>query len=271
MSSYPIEHDAAEIRRLELQAKRYDDPTRRLLALSGLMPGMRVLDVGTGPGDVAMLAAEIVKSSGWVLGVDLNADVLVRAGDRAAAAGLTNLHFKTTTLDDLDEPASFDLVIGRLVLGFQSDKLAFVRRCAALVRPGGKLAFLEPAASLNLALSNPPVPLYDLGYNLCIRAAEAGGFPMISGGMLHGLFVDAGLGKPDIFCDVSVGSADSTAIELIISNIDILRPSMKRTGIDVPDELNDLNLRARMVATATETRSQLYGIPVIGAVAGVEI
>jgi ubiquinone/menaquinone biosynthesis C-methylase UbiE len=46
--------------------------TERLLRSAGIEPGMRVLDIGCGAGDVSMLAAELVGSTGSVVGIDRN-------------------------------------------------------------------------------------------------------------------------------------------------------------------------------------------------------
>src|SRR5439155_18931792 len=83
---YILGHSPAEIRRLMLQAALLKPITERLLRESGLAPGMRVLDLGCGTGDVAMLAAEIVGSEGEVVGIDRSADVLAVAQGRALGA-----------------------------------------------------------------------------------------------------------------------------------------------------------------------------------------
>jgi ubiquinone/menaquinone biosynthesis C-methylase UbiE len=68
-----------EGRRLLRQAAAHAAPTRRLLAAAGIGPGMTVLDLGSGAGDVALLAAELVGPGGRVLGVDENPRILETA------------------------------------------------------------------------------------------------------------------------------------------------------------------------------------------------
>lgn len=60
MSTYALGHADAEIQRLLLQGRLYNDHTEHALRRAGLRPGMRVLDVGSGPGDVAFIAAQLV-------------------------------------------------------------------------------------------------------------------------------------------------------------------------------------------------------------------
>ena len=62
-----------------LQAAILKPITERLLREAGLTPGLRVLDLGCGCGDVAMLAAELVGPNGTVVGIDRSADVLAVA------------------------------------------------------------------------------------------------------------------------------------------------------------------------------------------------
>ena len=67
---YILGHSAQELARLNAQARLVEPITRRFFQEAGIGAGMRVLDVGSGAGDVALLAAELVGSSGTVVGVD---------------------------------------------------------------------------------------------------------------------------------------------------------------------------------------------------------
>ena len=63
-SAYLLGHADTEIQRLLLQGRLYNDHTEHALRLAGVQPGMRVLDVGCGPGDVSFVAARLVGSTG---------------------------------------------------------------------------------------------------------------------------------------------------------------------------------------------------------------
>jgi 2-polyprenyl-3-methyl-5-hydroxy-6-metoxy-1,4-benzoquinol methylase len=69
-NTYVLGHDDVEVQRLLLQGRLYNDYTEHALRLAGLRPGMRVLDIGCGPGDVSFIAARLVGPTGTVLGVD---------------------------------------------------------------------------------------------------------------------------------------------------------------------------------------------------------
>jgi precorrin-6B methylase 2 len=68
--NYLLGHSDQEIERLRLQALCLEGLTRRLIKECGIEPGMRVLDIGSGVGDVAVLVAEVVGPSGSVVGID---------------------------------------------------------------------------------------------------------------------------------------------------------------------------------------------------------
>jgi ubiquinone/menaquinone biosynthesis C-methylase UbiE len=104
---------------------------------------MRVLDVGTGRGDVAFLAAELVGESGSVLGVDRAAEAIRAARDRAAERGDANVAFEEGDPAELAFSAPFDAVVGRYVLQFQREPAQMLCRLVDHLRPGGIVAFHE--------------------------------------------------------------------------------------------------------------------------------
>ncbi len=71
------------IRRLLKQGQLLNPFTRKVLEEAGITTGMNVLDLGCGPGDVSLLAAELVGETGRVLGIDTNPAVLQIAQARA--------------------------------------------------------------------------------------------------------------------------------------------------------------------------------------------
>jgi ubiquinone/menaquinone biosynthesis C-methylase UbiE len=115
-TKYILGHSPAEIQRLMSQAVMLRPITERLLRSAGIEPGMRVLDVGCGAGDVSMLAAELVGSTGSVIGIDRNEQVLAIARERAQMAKFGQIDFKEASIGTYSDPEPFDLVVGRYVL-----------------------------------------------------------------------------------------------------------------------------------------------------------
>ena len=170
VTDYLLGHEDPELARLERQARVLAPATRAILTLAGLRPGMRVLDLGTGAGDVAMLAAEIVGPAGSVVGVDLADDALERAERRAHARGLGNV---TLAHADVSDAAlgTFDAVVGRLVLLYAPDPAAVLRHHAQRLAPGGVLVAMK--YDMHVPRSTPQVPLADRSM-AWIRAAFEG-------------------------------------------------------------------------------------------------
>jgi ubiquinone/menaquinone biosynthesis C-methylase UbiE len=90
---YVMGRSADETRRLQEQAQVYSRSTRRLFVEAGIRSGMKVLDVGCGAGDVALLVADLVGPGGAVIGVDLNPAILETAQRRVQMAGLAHVSF----------------------------------------------------------------------------------------------------------------------------------------------------------------------------------
>jgi 2-polyprenyl-3-methyl-5-hydroxy-6-metoxy-1,4-benzoquinol methylase len=113
---YVLGHSDRELERLSVQARLVDPITRGFLRDAGLRSGMRVLDVGSGAGDVAFLATELVGEAGEVVGVDRAQVALETASRRAAARSLRDVSFRAGDPAEIAFDRPFDAVIGRYVL-----------------------------------------------------------------------------------------------------------------------------------------------------------
>ena len=99
--------------------------TARLLRDAGIRPGMHVLDVGSGAGDVSLIAAELIGPSDAVTGVGRGGPSMELAGRRARAAGLTRVQFRQATVEEFAAVHQFDAGAGRYVLIHQDDPPPF--------------------------------------------------------------------------------------------------------------------------------------------------
>lgn len=142
-ASYVLGDTGSEHERLIRQAAIFEPFTERLFRDAGIGSGQRVLDVGSGVGDVAMLAAKVVGSTGEVVGVERDATTLARARSRVAEAGLSNLSFAESDIGDITSDKPFDAVVGRFIIEFLPDPVAVVRSLSALIRPGGLMVFQD--------------------------------------------------------------------------------------------------------------------------------
>jgi ubiquinone/menaquinone biosynthesis C-methylase UbiE len=89
-SDYVLGHTDREQHRLIRQARVLAPATERFLRDAGIVPGMRVLDIGCGMGDVTMLVAQLVGPQGKVVSIDLDQASLSTAQRRATGAGFDN-------------------------------------------------------------------------------------------------------------------------------------------------------------------------------------
>jgi ubiquinone/menaquinone biosynthesis C-methylase UbiE len=214
-ADYALGHSEPEIRRLILQAAVLRPMTERLLLAAGLAPGMQVLDLGCGAGDVSLLAAEIVGPTGTVLGVDRGTEALATARSRAAASGLANVNFAQVSVDDavdsLLTDTHFDAVVGRYILCYLPDPAGTIRRVASQLRPGGILAFHE-VDFLDEFRSRPSVPLWEeAGRWLFDSFRPTVAHPGIAGRLIE-TFEAAGMPTLGLFSERPVGGGANSSL-----------------------------------------------------------
>src|ERR1700737_64522 len=142
-SGYALGYTNSEHDRLIRQAARIEPILERLFREAGIGPGQRVLDLGSGVGDVAMLAARLVGPSGEIVGVERDTRSIARARVRVAEAGLRNVTFTQSDAAEVSSDRLFDAVIGRFILQFVPDPVTVLRAVSRVVRPGGVYAFRE--------------------------------------------------------------------------------------------------------------------------------
>jgi SAM-dependent methyltransferase len=261
--SYILGHSEAEFLRLQTQAEILRPITERLLRSAGIRPGMRVLDLGSGAGDVAMLAAELVGPSGWVVGIDSNRQVLSIARERANRAGFLHLSYYEAAVETFVDDAGFDLVIGRYILIHQTDPVAFLRAAARLTRSGASLAFHELRLR-DACRSVPKVPLWEMIGRL-LRVGLSSTLPHYDAGdRLIEYFGHAGLPEPNLFCETHVwGAADAPQYAWAADALRSLLPQLRRLGIIEADFMEIETLETRLRDAVRQAHSQVAGAPQI--------
>ena len=183
---YILGHAAAELDRLIRQAAFFGDLTAHTLKLAGLGPGMRVLDLGCGAGDVSLLAASIVGPSGSVTGVDMNADTVKLAQSRIEGAKISNVTIVAGDITKLPYAGEFDAVIGRLIVLYLGDQVPGMKAFRGYVKPGGLIYFQEFGQPQTTSI--PPVPLYDQARRWIEAAFQRGNIELYMGMRLAGLY-----------------------------------------------------------------------------------
>ena len=160
------------------------------------MPGMRVADIGCGPGIMTAWLARQVGSTGSVIGVDTSEDQLAFARATIEASALSNVVLREASAYDIGLPrASFDFVYCRFLLDHLTDAAAALNEMKALVKPGEVIACEE--MDFTGMGSDPPEAAYQrevvLMRNLAAKTGIGG-----KGLSLHRLFREAGLSVEEV-------------------------------------------------------------------------
>jgi SAM-dependent methyltransferase len=143
LSDYPLGSSDHERRRLMRQADVLAEATERLFRKAGIESGMRVLDLGSGSGDVSLLVRKLVGESGDVTGVDMDQKQVEFAQRRVQSLGYSNVHFVASDYQSLVLEMPVDAIVGRLVLGFANDPIAALSAVCRNLRSGGIVALHE--------------------------------------------------------------------------------------------------------------------------------
>jgi len=197
-----------------------------------LQPGETVLDLGSGPGLDAFLAAKAVGPQGRVIGVDMTPAMLERARRNAERGGFGNVEFREGRLEALPvADASVDAVTSNCVINLVPDKAAVFREIARVLKPGGRLVISDVVLDGEL----PAAIAKDLSaYVGCVSGAALRSD-------YFGLLESAGLGEVRVLADVdSVGAVADVAP-------DETRALLERTGVrleEIAGKIRSLTFRA---------------------------
>jgi SAM-dependent methyltransferase len=249
-SQYALGSTDAEHERLIRQAARLAQSTERFFRDAGIGLGQRVLDIGSGVGDVAMLAARLVGPSREVVGIERDVHSIARARARVAEAGLRNVSFMQSDVNQISGDKPFDAAVGRLILMYLPDPVAVLRSLCKLLCPGGVLAFQEPSWASCLALI-ANLPLWSACTSLIRETFQHSGVNTEVGLSLYGVFQEAGLPSPSMRMEMPLGDDPEWIYGVLCS----LRPRMEELNLPLQtlggfDTLPN-RLRAEVVASKT--------------------
>ncbi|HUH93509.1 MAG TPA: methyltransferase domain-containing protein [Casimicrobiaceae bacterium] len=251
--TYPFESSERERRRLLAQGELLAPLTERLLRRAGIGPGMRVLDIGCGAGDVTLAAAALVGAQGSVVGVDRDPAQAAFAAGRARASGVYHARFMVGDYREIALDAPVDAIVGRLVLMYARDPLDALRRTLRHLKPGGVAALQESIVDYDGPVFVEPRD------GLAARAAQwyrdgfrhAGVQPRM-GLRLPALMRAAGL---DVSSDIELllpvqhgpdGPLFATLAAVVRSQL----PAIVASGAATAEEIDVETLEARMIAEA---------------------
>ena len=263
-SHYALGYSEDEARRLTRQAAFFEDLTADVLRRAGIGPGMHVLDLGCGVGDVSLLASRMVGQSGAVLGIDRAASSVETARRRAGTMGAGNVRFEIADLETFNSAEMFDAVIGRLVLLYQPDPSATLRRFRNFLRPDGIIAFQE--TDIETSSQVPASETFSRVRSWILAGFKTGGAELNMGSRLLSTFLNAGLPRPAMIAASRVESGpDSQAYASMAQIVQSLLPLLERTGTATIEEVAIDTLADRLRQDAVKNESVTFPPRLVGA------
>lgn len=138
-NSYLMENTSESLR-MEVKTKKQNIEKQALWA--GVLPGMRIADIGCGPGKTTSILHQMVQPGGQTIGIDFSEDRICRAKSRYVDDGLS--FYCLDIHDDLSDLGKFDLIWMRFVLEYhRTSAFKIVRHLADLLNPGGILCLID--------------------------------------------------------------------------------------------------------------------------------
>jgi SAM-dependent methyltransferase len=161
-------YESEEITHLPEDAIRHSLGCGNPLAYVAVKDGDTVLDLGSGAGIDILLAADRVGPNGRVIGVDMTDEMIAKAHENIAAAGVTNVEVRKGLIEDLPvEDESIDWVISNCVINLSPEKDRVFGEIARVLKPGGRMLVSD------IVVENLPQALRDnqFLYNGCVAGA----------------------------------------------------------------------------------------------------
>lgn len=254
-----------ERRRLMLQGGLLRAPLEAAFRAAGIGQGMRVLDIGCGVGDVAMLAAELVGPKGSVVGLDRDAGSVAWATRRVAEAGFANIQFHAVEFDAFADATAFDALVGRFILLYLRDPVATLRHLARSLRNGATIVFMEPDFTVPLSVS-PSLPELKRCETWIVEALRRSGARADMSICLHHTYRDAGfVNSTTMVSHLSGCGLPRPMVEYFVETLRSMLPRIVEYGIATLDEVGIDTLADRMFAAASEADPQWVGTRCISA------
>jgi SAM-dependent methyltransferase len=223
-----------------------DEMTERMLDEAGIGRGMRVLDIGCGPGAVSLMIARRVGSDGRVFAVDRDTRMIEIAREKARQAGIGNITFIEGGFDvAFSERGTLDAVVGRRVLMYQPDAAQAVAQLTNAVRSGGIVAFHEHDMVV-VQDGRTSLPLHDLVRSWLRAMLRLEGANLHMGFDLHSALTSGGVAVERVRAEANV--LTPTTSYPIAAIIRAVLPRLLQLGVTTEEEADVDTLDDRLTA-----------------------
>jgi SAM-dependent methyltransferase len=258
---YALGSDDTEIARLQTQAELLAEPTTLLLERGGIRPGMRVLDLGSGPGDVAFQVAQMVGSDGSVVGVEQDPAQIAVAMQRRDGFGFGNVDFRLGDARTFLDEEPFDAVVCRLLLVHLPGVGDVLAHHLRNLRPGGVFIAVDYDVAGMRAL--PEVELYSRLIKWVIAGFEYAHADVFVGMCFPLLFEQAG------FRDVGTlglqaywPPRSSHAAAYMVGVVRAMKDAIVNSGVATEEEIGLDTLEQRLGEAFTSANA-VFSLPTV--------
>jgi len=200
-SHYIIRGGDSGAARLRILTRAFFPGTLSLLDRAGVLPGMSVLDLGCGSGEVTRELARRVGPRGRVIGLDMDERVLDHARLASPDVDLP-VEWRLGRVEELAETGAYDVIYGRFVLSHLADPADALRRMRAAARPGGLIVVED--IDITAHAHWPPSGAFRRYIELYAATARARGANSSIGPSLAALLVEAGLEEVSVAINMPV-------------------------------------------------------------------
>lgn len=262
-AGYVLGHGKEELERLTQQGEFFRHFTQTVFHNASLRPGMRVLDIGCGAGDVSLIAAGLVGAEGHVVGLDRAPDALQAARNKVTSAGWSNVTFVQGEIHEV-EHEKFDAVVGRFILLHMRDPAKTLARLKQALKPGGVMAFIE--MDLTTASVYPSMALFDQALAWIVECYRRDGVDVDVGSKLFSLMSAAQL-NPLVTASTRVSAGETTdqACDYLAETLRSLMPRIEQLSVADPNQIDVATLAPRLKEQASLHNSCFFYPRMVGA------
>jgi ubiquinone/menaquinone biosynthesis C-methylase UbiE len=258
---YVLGSDDAEIARLQVQAQIIAEPTALLFERGGVRAGMRVLDLGSGPGDVAFQVAHIVGPDGHVVGLEQDPAQIVVAERRRDELGLPNVVFRRGDARTFVDDQPFDAVVCRLLLMHLPDAQDVLAHHVGNLRPGG--LFVAVDYDMAGARTRPEVELFSDVLRWLTAGFEHAHVDPSVGMRFPVLFEKAGLRDVgSLGIQAYFGPDDRQAPGYVVGVVRALKDAIVASGVVTEEEL-DIDTLEQRLYDAISAADAVWTVPTV--------
>ncbi|OGV28479.1 MAG: hypothetical protein A3E88_05065 [Legionellales bacterium RIFCSPHIGHO2_12_FULL_35_11] len=196
-NQYSLPVGKSDLERMTMLGSIYNPFCYNFLLKSGLKPGLKVADIGCGPGNVTLWLSEQVGSTGKIIGVDHSGEQLELLNKIILEKEIHNVSTYKIDIYNIDQiQESFDIIFCRFLFIHLSQPLVAIQKLHSLLKPGGCLIMAELDNSTWFSYPEHDALLKDT--KLLCEVGEKKGMDFCIGPKLYGYL------RKEVFADISV-------------------------------------------------------------------